>query len=201
MPKQTRYTNEQISSPFNPQHNMHLDHKQGKMLVDTLEAIDTLFINGEGPSRPSQATAVPTTQSSDRRPAARNDLHHYENTGPSFRYDAIPDRKRTSGVFVTYQRRTDSGRLEPFGLKSPDARPPVPPHAPRPPAPTSTLHAAPPPSELAHEPQVLAYPRGRTGSSSMPAAAPEEIAGASRFQGWSHHWRGLMSDAADGVIL
>jgi len=196
----------QIGTPTDFRHTDHLTPRDAEemedILMGRLPASPIAEVSANNLGRPLPPLPSGPDLYAEIGPA-------YENFDRSLR-DAVPSGEElTKGRVIMRLKRTPSGHLESLVIDDPDvpppvpphARPPVPPHAPRPTAPTSTLHAAPPPSELAHEPQVLAYPRGRIGSSSMPAAAPEEIAGASRFQGWSHHWRGLMSDAADGVIL
>ncbi len=142
----------------------------------------------------SLAAGVSAKDSNPPLPTPPSDLHGYEhispvyeNPGPSLR-DAVPWGGEVSDdLFVRRHEITDREGLRALLPETPGAPPPKPPrgrprvpaHAIQPATPTMADYAASPLSDLAHEPQAPTCLEGQIASS-MPAAAPEEIARAGR---------------------
>jgi len=170
-----------------------------------------------GPNQPSasQEAGVSAEDSNRPFPNPAGDLHGYENISPiyenldpSLRDAASSGGELTNGLFARRHEITDREDLRAL-LEIPGAPPPKPPrgrprvpaHALQPAPPTTADYAASPLSDLAHEPQARVCPEGQIASS-MPAAAPEEIAGAGRVTAIDGARRARLIDGIlhDGIL-
>jgi len=177
---------EQISPPTDFLHVKHV----GPADANEMKAI----FMGQQPASP--VTGISTKNFGRPLPATPSDPAVYENIGPA--YDNIGRELReslplgeemASGRVVIHVERSASGRLIPPYPNRAPIPPPVPPHAPPPIPPHGSRPTAPPSGDLA-EPQALACPAGRIGPSSMPAAAPSDIAAAGSMHDLSSFLRG-----------
>jgi len=197
---------EQISPPTDFLHVKHV----GPADANEMKAI----FMGQQPASPVAGIStknfgrpLPATPSASPPYATLDPV--YENIGPAYDNvvrelrDALPLGEETaSGRVVIHVERSASGRLIPPYPNRAPIPPPVPPHAPPPIPPHGSRPTAPPSGDLA-EPQAPAYPAGRIGPSSMPAAAPSEIAAADSPRGWSSYMRarGRISHVIEDVSL
>jgi len=148
-----------------------------------------------GPYDPSYASIPPN-------PSYASTPSGFSSTCPPLRNAAPSDREITDSISEAYLERYLPDLLQYTNPASPDTSPPARPNTPRTstdpyPSAQSSLSS----SDLAHEPQAHAYPEGRIASSSMPAAAPEEIAGVIRFHGRVPRQSGQLSRLRIDIVF
>jgi len=191
---------EQISPPTDFLHVKHVGPAVGNELnaifMGQQGALPVAGVSMKTFGRPLPATPSDPAVYENIGPAYENIGPAYENIGPAYENigrelrESLPlGEEMASGRVVIHVERSASGRLIPPYPNRAPIPPPVPPHAP-PPIPPRSRPTARPSGDLAHEPQALAYPAGRIGPSSMPAAAPSDIAAAGSMHDLSSFLRG-----------